>query len=173
MRKLYHGTLFLLVGGFCFAQEPVPITQIPGAIDGAKTPELIPDAIAYRLFFEAIAEPPSATTAQLRRQRMKLLQARLEEDDLNVIASVMADFHHKLEQFKADYAFAHEPGTTGQLSVDIEAWRSRRDEIVDGAHASLRQQMTPLGLKRLDDYIQTRKRQMVIFPPPDMQHGGH
>jgi hypothetical protein len=76
---------------------------------------------------------------------MKLLQAHLEEDDLDVVASVMADFHQKLEQFKADYELANDVASASQLTVDVESWRLRRDDIVDGAHNSWRQQMTPLG----------------------------
>ena len=44
-----------------FGQQLIHPTNIPGAIDGSRTPDLIPDAMAYRLFFEAIEEPFAAS----------------------------------------------------------------------------------------------------------------
>ena len=46
-------------------------TQI---IDGSKTPELIPNTIARRLFFYTLSVPPDATVAEIGKQAS--IQAR-------------------------------------------------------------------------------------------------
>jgi hypothetical protein len=60
----------LTLAGFAYAQDASPVhahqhtlvvtspgkAMLPGGIDGSKTPELIPDAVAYRVFFRALVD---------------------------------------------------------------------------------------------------------------------
>src|SRR5437867_1277858 len=46
--------------------------QSAGTIHGSKTPELIPDSMAYQLFFRAMSEPPNPSPAQRARQLSRL-----------------------------------------------------------------------------------------------------
>ncbi len=169
-------SIFLVTAiGCCLAisgygQQQRQLADIPGAIDGSKTPDSIPDEIARRLFFKAIAEPSSRTIDQERRQRTKLRSIQLTEDDLNVMASTMGEFHDHMEQCEAEYSHAVAASTTSSAAFDNDAWQLRRDSIVESAHATLQQQLSPLGLQRLEDYIRSRKVHMVIFPPPTMNH---
>jgi hypothetical protein len=64
-----------------------------GTIDGSKTPDLIPDVLAYRLVFAAFSEPAGASPAQLNRQRAKLSQLELNVRDSTCFLAPLADFH--------------------------------------------------------------------------------
>ncbi|HEX3683890.1 MAG TPA: hypothetical protein VHU83_15250 [Bryobacteraceae bacterium] len=133
--------------GAVYGQQMLPHSGIPGAIDGSKTPELIPDSVAFRMFFEAISEPPQPTAEQVRRQRSKLLRAQLSEGDLNVVQSEMETFHTSVQQLEVDYAAALKAASMGTQQFDAQAWQARRDAITDSARLALQQHMTPSGFK--------------------------
>jgi hypothetical protein len=46
-------------------------TEPPGTIDGAKNPELIPDAVAWKMLFPAVAEPITAMDSELVQIRAR------------------------------------------------------------------------------------------------------
>jgi hypothetical protein len=78
-QALFVATISTMISsslGTIYAQQRAPHSGIPGAIDGSKTPELIPDSVAFRMFFEAVSEPPLPTPEQVRRQRAKLRLGR-------------------------------------------------------------------------------------------------
>ena len=61
-------------------------------IDGAKTPDLIPDSTAYRLFLITVSEVSNPTSEQLSRQIAFLKTAGLDEDDINSAIPILAKF---------------------------------------------------------------------------------
>lgn len=175
LRTLFGAAITLTILpriGTIYGQQIPPHTSIPGAIDGSKTPELIPDSVAFRMFFEAISEPPLPTAEQVRRQRSKLLRARLSEEDLNAVQSEMEEFHTAVQQLKLDYAAALKAASMGSQQFDAQAWQARRDAITDSARLALQQHMTPSGFKNLESFIRSRKVNMIVFPPPGESHAG-
>jgi hypothetical protein len=174
-RVLFLATLTIIISSspaMIQGKQMAPHTDIPGAIDGSKTPELIPDSVAFRMFFEAISEPPLPTAEQVRRQRAKLLRAHLSEGDLNVVQSEMEAFHTAVQQLKVDYAAALKTASMGTQQFDARAWQARRDAITDSARLALEQHITPSGVRNLESFIRSRKVNMIVFPPPSESHAG-
>jgi len=69
----------------------------PDTIDGAKHPELIPDEVAYRLIFLAVAEPEGAPAERTALARAKIAPARLSEDDAVAFLSLLTAFRKQFD----------------------------------------------------------------------------
>jgi len=136
-------------------------TMLAGGIDGAVTPELISDSIAYGLFLSAMAEPLNATPEQQRRQRAKLARAQLAEPDLRALLPVLADFQQRNQALEQSF----QGGTASTASASLDAQRA---ELVSAAREWMKMTVTPDGVAKLDSLIQTEKRHMVIYPYPKM-----
>ena len=136
-------------------------TLVSGGVDGSVTPELIPDITAYRLFMNAVAEPTSATTDQMVRQRAKLNPASLSPDDAAQAFQVFASY----QQQRKGSASAYQQASTAEM---VQAYNTKRDEITLASMASLRTALSPDGMARLDAYVQRQKRHMTIAPFPKM-----
>jgi len=175
LRALFIATLSIIISssrGTIYGQQMASQSVIPGAIDGSKTPELIPDSVAFRMFFEAVSEPPLPTPEQVRRQKAKLFRAQLSEGDLNVVQLEMEKFHTAGQQLKLDYAAALKAASMGTQQFDAHAWQARRDSITNSARLALQQHMTPSGFRNLESFIRSRKVNMIVFPPPSESHAG-
>jgi hypothetical protein len=127
-------------------------------IDGSKNPELIPDSVAYRLFFIHAALPLNATAPQLRRQRANLAATGLDPIDQLALAAALADFYSN----HASFAEKYKDGDTGNLETD-------RDAVTQVTRDKLSQLLTPASLKKLDAFIQREKSGMKRIPMPVMQ----
>lgn len=65
-------------------------------IDGAVTPDQIPDLTAYQLFFDASGVLPNATRAQLRLQTVTVAKIGLNDSDT-------VAFINEVDRFKVQY----------------------------------------------------------------------
>ena len=135
--------------------------MLAGGIDGAVTPELIPDSIAYGLFLHAMAEPVNATPEQQRRQRAKPGRAQLAEADLLALLPILSDFQQRNQDLEQSF----QGGTGSSASANLD---SKRAELVSAARGWMKMTVTPDGVAKLDNFIQTEKRHMVIYPYPAM-----
>ncbi len=91
----------LTLAGFAYAQDAAPLhahqhtlvvtspgkAMLPGGIDGSKTPELIPDAVAYRVFFRALTVNPKTD-----RLHAFLGPANLSDADFALVVSTGPEF---------------------------------------------------------------------------------
>jgi hypothetical protein len=140
------------------------VTTLPGGINGALTPQLIPDSTAYRMFFLAIAEPANAKPDRLARQQAMLSRLRLSPSDLAAIFSTLANFHSQAQALGL---------TAGATSVaagtNPAVYNAQCDSVVDAAHEALRSSLSVAGFARLEAYVQSEKRHMIIFPSPSME----
>src|SRR5258708_31352895 len=84
---------------FCLALCLSPVISAQGTnenvgeIDGSKTPELIPDDTAYKLWFIAVAEPENPTAEQRNRALAKIRASGLGDNDIAVVMRVLASFY--------------------------------------------------------------------------------
>ena len=131
--------------------------MLAGGVDGAVTPELIPDAAAYSLFLSTAAEPLGATAEQTRRQRAKLGRAQLSEPDLLAMAPILATFQQQQQVLEQSFRAGASP------VADVDSLRA---QLVANTRAALKSAITPDGLARLDALIQMEKRRMAIYPYP-------
>ncbi len=133
--------------------------MIAGGIDGAVTPELVPDSVAYNLFFSSVAEPLNGTPAQQSRERAKLARAQLSEADVLAIIPILANFQQS--QLAMEQSFK----SGAQPPADLDPLRA---QLVTASRESMKTALTVEGLARLDALIQVEKRHMAIYPFPTL-----
>ncbi len=162
-----------------FAQQPNQFP--PGTIDGAVNPELIPDVVAFRLFFTAVAGNMSAPSLAMTNssssssavtatpaQKAKLLPIQLSDADSGVFIQALPAFSANL--LKATAANAAAPAATTSTSNGQTTQRSL-DDIAQDTVNTMKAQMTPDGFQRLLAFVQSQKKYIKRVPYPAM--GSH
>ncbi len=127
-------------------------------IDGSEHPELVPDAVAYRLYLVVVSEAPNPTDEQRNRQNAHLSKVGLGKSDLQSVVTVLTAFKVQYGQLIANYNAAAEVGAT----VDIKAFLSQRDGLVQATRDRLKALLTPEAMARLDRVVQNEKKQMRV-----------
>jgi hypothetical protein len=131
-------------------------------IDGARHPELIPDAIAYRLFFLTVAEPADANAEQRARQRAWLRTAGLKDEDVQSAAAVLETFKSQYDELVALYdesvRAANETGT----NPDPATFLSQQDQLVESTRDALTAAISPEVMARFDAHVRREKRNMKM-----------
>jgi len=136
----------------------------PGTIDGSVTPELIPDIVAFRLFFSVACEgpanpsvmPSSGAAAPSHpeisdKQRAIIRPVQLDDNDQDALFTELASFKNNL------HAIASRSART-QLQNSSTA--TPVDEIEQATRTTLnavRSKMTPDGFQRLETHVQAFK----------------
>ncbi len=138
----------------------------PGTIDGSVTPQLITDAVAYKLFLDAACEQPQSTLDERARQRAMLARARLSETELTAAARILAGYQQQMIVLEKDYNAAAASGPPS--SAVALGFSGQRDAIVTATRAALATQVSAPGMARLDQLIQSEKRHMKVVPYPSM-----
>lgn len=141
-------------------QTPYPMgTQAPpNVIDGSKTPELIPDSVAYRLWLVAVAEDPA--DAPSPRQQSHLRAAGLGDSDLLAASKILANFKTRYAQLIAEYNAA---ATANPNSNDgLSGFLSDRGILVQNTRDELKAALTPKGMTSLDAHVQSEKTRMKV-----------
>ncbi|HEV2425284.1 MAG TPA: hypothetical protein VGZ29_10700 [Terriglobia bacterium] len=152
-------------GGACQAQ-PLPPPEVAvyprDVIDGARHPELIPDTIAYRLFFLTVAEPPNASDSQRARQRAFLRTAGLREQDVQPAETVLANFKSQYDDLVAHYNESVEAANAAGTGPDLKGFVSQLNQLVGSTKEQLEAAMSPEAAKRFETHVQSEKRNMRI-----------
>lgn len=142
-----------LTCGTFHAQTILP----PGTIDGAITPDLIPDVVAFRLYFAALSEPKAKPTDAVdsvlptEKQRAKMHAIQITDDDEAILVETVSNF----------------ASTTTNASTRFKQKHSL-DEVAQDSVSILRNKMSPEGFQRLLDYVRSQKAYMKIIPFPAM-----
>jgi hypothetical protein len=156
-------------GGGAVIQQSTPQPDPPGTIDGAKNPELIPDAVAYRLLFLAVAEPENATDEQKARARGKIHPAGLSETDVEGFLILLAQFDQGMTAIDAQISKIRNrnPLALSPLSADgqqVQLLTRQMDQLVAGTIGALPEKLSEDGFARLHDYLQRAKGGMKLIP---------
>lgn len=154
----------LLAGQALLAQHVHPMSAgaagpggLPVTVDGAKTPQGIPDALAYSHFFTAIAAHPSPTPQEQGRQNAQLTPLELAAGDLRALTGLLANFRVQLDQIESAII-------TATLASQVEGLRAQKSALVSTTLTNLQQTLTPAAVARIDQYVQTRvKTHIVIY----------
>jgi hypothetical protein len=129
------------------------------------TPALIPDSVAYRLFFVTVAEPPQPTDQQARRQRSRLAGVKLTDDEYKGVVAALSEFKAAHEALQLKYSEIAEHGGF----VEESTLTSERDAIVESTRGKLKARLSAVAMASLDAYIQKEKSRMKVIPNPPMQ----
>jgi len=138
-------------------------TSIPkdpqGTIDGAVSPERIPDSLAIRLFFSAVTAPKSANTQGQARQDAQLKPLQFSPTDLKTMKFHLAEFNDRRAQLSQNTGTSSQ--APAQAGGGIQA-------IADDEFAHLQQDLSADALSRFTAHVRNEKRHMKIYPPPMM-----
>lgn len=129
-------------------------------IDGAVHPELIPDSVAYRLYFAVVSESPSPLPNEARRQHAHLSKAGLAEQDIQAASKVLANF--KLAYAALIYTYNHSPEVLNNTNNGLQLFLAKRDALVQETRNALQAALSPAGMALLDDHIQREKAHMKV-----------
>jgi hypothetical protein len=130
--------------------------QLPVLVDGSKTPDKIPDNLAYQHFFAAVAAHPSPSAQELARQNAQLLPLNLSTADRQNLVQALAVFRTGLDPIGAALRSQPTPAQAASL-------RQQKDELLANARTALSSSLTADGLGKLDEYVKTRVKKHIII----------
>jgi hypothetical protein len=157
---------------------PIPgtVEQLPVAVDGSQTPDLIPDAIAYRLFMSAVSVAGAKASSEEFDRRDALLSqvglsvddysrfvaaTRHVKDDVDAIVAVRRQMEVQLQGSLA------EPNE--RLLAQFDDLRTRHRVVLNTAVQSAITALTPEGRVQFDTFIRDHvKRLVVIYGAPPL-----
>ena len=161
--KLHLLLVAMLACGALSAQQTQPL-QLPVLVDGSKTPDKIPDDLAYHHFFLALAVPASPSAEDQARQLAFLAPVKLSPADQENLIGLLATFRTDLdpiEQARAKLLAAAPGAGSAAALADLN---TRENDLVTSTLAMVRASLTPDGVSRLDKYIKTHvKKRIVIY----------
>jgi hypothetical protein len=134
----------------------------PDVINGAEHPELIPDLVAYRLFFITVALESSATDGQKARQRAQLMFAGLRDTDLSRAASVLSTFKVQYDYLVNQYNDSVDVANRSGRPPDLQKFLNEQDELVQQTKDALAGVLAAEGMTRFEGMVQHEKRNMTV-----------
>ena len=143
-------------------QAHVHSSQPADVIDGAKQPELIPDAVAYRLYFVTVSETPNASREAQQRQLAYLSKVGLKDNDLQWTISILENFKTKYNDLVAEYNKSAVAAEKEGGTPDYQTFAFHRDELVRVTREDLRSFLTADGIASLDAHVSNEKRHMKV-----------
>jgi hypothetical protein len=131
------------------------LVDSPGTIDGAMTPDLIPDDVAQRMFLLSIAEPPNPSSEQTERFLAKIKRLNFDAKAASILLGESGKF---ITVWNQTYAAA-------KTSNQDEAWM---EQIVSDSMSNLSLRLSPQDYDKLRFHIQHIKTQIKMIPDPPM-----
>jgi hypothetical protein len=169
-RFLFLNLLLLLVTMSLSAQSlqahgphDMSTMQAPNeVIDGAKTPELIPDETAYRMFLVVASEPLDASPQRKARQRAVLGPMQLSDKEYSAAVEVLAKFKAQYNAMIEHYNKSVEEANAAGRSTDIASFRAQLDALVQATRQGLAAKLAPDTMTRFHAHVQGEKRFMKV-----------
>lgn len=117
-------------------------------IDGSVNPELIPDTLAYRLYFLAVTSLPP----DIGRYAMPLATAT----DLQAATTAIVAFRTAYDSLSNNYNQQVQAGS----NPDPNFFASQRDALVASTRAALQKTLSVDGMQKFDAHVQGEKKRM-------------
>ena len=137
--------------------------QLPVLVDGSKTPDQIPDNLAYHHFFSAVAAHTSPSAKEMARQNAQLLLLNLSAADRQGLVQALAVFRAALDPIEA--ALLAQP-----TAAQVASLQQQKDALLASTMTAIRTSLTPDGFGQLDQYVKTHVKQHIIIYGGTMQH---
>jgi hypothetical protein len=137
------------------------VRSLPIAVDGKKTPELIPDWLAYQQLIMVSATPTPASAEQIRVSEARLNAVGFSQQDHDAYIAALVNVREELEQVAADQRMWMVDTPTARAMHKV--LRDRRDQILEDARIRLQTSFTPDGRSRLNSFVQNQKRRITVY----------
>jgi hypothetical protein len=123
-------------------------------IDGSQTPQLIPDTLAYRLYFLAVTSlPPAVGQAQLHSA---IPRSSASATDLQAATTAIVAFRTAYDSLSNNYNQQIQAGS----NPDQNFFASQRDALVANTRAALQKTLSASGMQNFDAHVQSEKTKM-------------
>lgn len=143
--------------GLCLAQGSATAANKlpPGFIDGTKTPDLIPDGVAYRLVFMSLVPSPAGDAKAIAAQDAHMKFIGLQDADRAILQQVVATFGGEYSNWQRSTAGSANNSTTSTTQID---------QIVQTALDSVITELSSKGSAKFIQYVTRAKSRMVVHP---------
>lgn len=145
------------------ATQPVTAVAnaLPVVVDGAKTPEQIPDSLAYHHFLIAISPASDTESAEEAARRSAMLaEVGLSDKDLALVVSRLSAIGAGLQELGSAKRRANELGAL----EGGESLKHQESDLVAGVRAGLQKDLSAAGTSLLDRHVTEQvKRGIVIY----------
>jgi hypothetical protein len=131
-------------------------------IDGAVHPELIPDSIAYRLYFSAVSIGPNPTEEDRKRQAAHLNKIGLPDLDREILIVVLSDFRTKHDALALQFNQAANAALARNEVFDPASFLKQMDNLVQSTRDALKLRLSREAMNQLDAFIQSEKKYMRV-----------
>ena len=111
-RAFIFALLLSILPMFASAQQPQRVHPKGKTVDGAVNPELIPEAVAYRLYLYSLTVSSTPSPEDVAKQSGFILKLQLTGIDQLRLLPILADFRSQYDTFVAtfnEYATATQP----------------------------------------------------------------
>jgi hypothetical protein len=167
---------------------PTNSNDLPGTIDGAKNPELIPDAVAYSAIFRLLSN--RRTEDEVIKARAYVKQMGLgkhncracppaidtPESDVDALLAAAEEFYQRisvLDQQVAEIKDRTWPSPTAAIMAQLAGLQQQREAVATQVAASLPTRLTPEGMQRVSKHINEHvKQRLKLVPEPTTPPGG-
>jgi hypothetical protein len=131
-------------------------------IDGAVTPEKIPDTLAYQHFIRAMVAPDEPSLNRAKRREGLLSRVQLSARDRAAMVTALSGVESRLSAVvETRRRAARGPALTPDA---VRALRDEEDGLVRDARALIKSRLTSQGAARLEAHIQEHvKRRIKIY----------
>lgn len=142
------------------AQDEAHAKQ-PRVVNGREHPELIPDALAYRMVFIHLSQ----FAGDPEKERVWLRAPGLSEDDTEVLLRIMTAFKKEFDAIVKAYNDAVEEASRRKEPPDpsdIETFKSKRKELVAETRKEIAEGLKREGVVQFREYVATQKHTMTV-----------
>jgi hypothetical protein len=133
-----------------------------GIVDGAANPELVPDSVAYRLYFIAVSEKPNPTPEEATRQLAHIRRIGLEDTDQNALIDVLTEFKTRYDEMVTQFNAIAEADTAAGTRPDIATFLRNRDKLIQDVREALARALSQEGVAKLNNHVQAEKKNMKV-----------
>jgi hypothetical protein len=155
-------SLFLIAPSTPAAQHADHVMTLPAAVNGAETPELISDQLAFRHFILAVVVPQNASDEDASRRDRVLKRVGLSSEDCSAFVRALQGL---AEQLTANSEEAKRLSSQPVASSkNLDALRTQRLALLDIARFQVGTSLSASGRTKLDSYLRGHvKRRIVIY----------
>lgn len=163
-------TILLVIGfsaaGTFTTLKRADTVNAPASIDGSKSPEMIPDRVAYSLMLRLISSPRTET--ERRHIKAYIAQIGIESDaDIIVLQAVAEQFSRQADiidsEVKALKVKESQSNSRRAVATQnrLNQLREQLDSVTIDAIQSLRSRLSGNGLDRLQQFVNSRVKRNI------------
>jgi hypothetical protein len=149
-----------------WAQSSPPLHQhnitAPNLIDGAVHPELIPDSVAYRLYFVAVSIGANPTEAERTRQRVRIMSTGVKNTDQQTLISILSGFRAKYDALVDEYNTSAKEAAARNQTTDAHPLVKEIDALVQSTRDMISAQLSSQSAAKLHAFVVSEKKNMKV-----------